>query len=46
MGSALHPEHLQDGCSRVWDVGERVPCVGEVLDDHEDYEKGVLGVHE
>ncbi len=30
-------EELEDRGAREGDVGERVPCVREVLDDHEDW---------
>ncbi len=33
--TSLEPEHLQDRTPRVRNVGECVPCVREVLDDHE-----------
>ena len=35
----LHAEYFEYGWAGVGDVWEGVPCVGEVLDDHEDYEK-------
>ena len=33
---ARETDDAEDGGARVGDVGERVPCVREVLDDHED----------
>ena len=35
-GTDSHAEDLEDRGACVGDVGERVPCVREVLDDHED----------
>ena len=36
MGGISHSENFEDGAARVGDVGERVPCEGEVLDEYED----------
>ena len=36
-GTHSHAEDLEDRAARVGNVGQGVPCVREVLDDHKDW---------
>jgi len=40
-----HSKYLEDRRAGIWNVGERVPCVGDVFDDDEDDGKDVTVHH-